>query len=516
MSTEKDNELENEDFEDAFGISDDFDEDEFDIDEADLEDDDILAGFPEPESNTNAAFGGSDDFSDMDEFGEDDFSEDVEEDDFSEDDFSETLEEDVEEDDFSEETEEFEEESSEEDEYQDAVSETKSKSNKIAKMAFYLGTVAILGGIGFVGVQTFMPNIFGGSPQYVASDPVKTQVNSPVNVPSPNNSNIVVGNTPPTPAPINQTFDIQKPNQGNAPELTNNRPNLAGMGNDVVAPNENTITQVNNDQFTKPIGVLPGNPLVNPGDQGEEPGDRLIDLSIKFDNEITDISSSISEMKEAFLATMSRIDSMENKFVSKQDLDGSVRTIVSSLLPKMESNSNNGSQFEKIISELRNEIQILSSKIDDKNSPVITEINNTEELDKLSNQISMMRDEISSLNNQLLSSNNTIKDLEAVIEKQDKELTDAKKSVARVRSEAKKRQDAANAVGSGIVPPSKPSVISNYRLAGVSRNTAWIESSSGTMRVNVGQTIPGIGLIEAIVPADGNWSLVTENGIIIP
>jgi uncharacterized coiled-coil protein SlyX len=71
--------------------------------------------------------------------------------------------------------------------------------------------------------------------------------------------------------------------------------------------------------------------------------------------------------------------------------------------------------------------------------------------------------------------------------------------------------------GGAYTPPSKPKVYTDYRLAGLSSDQAWIETPGGVSRFTVGQEIPGLGdIIKEFRQMDGNFVVVTSNGIIVP
>ena len=70
--------------------------------------------------------------------------------------------------------------------------------------------------------------------------------------------------------------------------------------------------------------------------------------------------------------------------------------------------------------------------------------------------------------------------------------------------------------GGAYVPPAKPEVHTNYRLAGLSNDQAWIETPGGVSRFSVGQSIPGLGLIKEFRAMDGHFAVITTNGIIVP
>jgi len=66
-----------------------------------------------------------------------------------------------------------------------------------------------------------------------------------------------------------------------------------------------------------------------------------------------------------------------------------------------------------------------------------------------------------------------------------------------------------------LVPPLKPLVIESANLKGVSRDTAWVSTSSGVVEVKAGDSIPGGGKVVKIVEYEGDWIVVTTDGIVV-
>ncbi len=49
----------------------------------------------------------------------------------------------------------------------------------------------------------------------------------------------------------------------------------------------------------------------------------------------------------------------------------------------------------------------------------------------------------------------------------------------------------------------------------VQRGTAMIEGRMGMIEVNKGDTVPGLGRVDAIRKQDGRWVVVTSKGLIL-
>ncbi len=66
-------------------------------------------------------------------------------------------------------------------------------------------------------------------------------------------------------------------------------------------------------------------------------------------------------------------------------------------------------------------------------------------------------------------------------------------------------------------PPTtlKPPVLQDYVLRRVYNGAALIEGRRGMMEVETGETVPGLGRIEAIRRQDGRWVVVTARGLVV-
>jgi hypothetical protein len=63
--------------------------------------------------------------------------------------------------------------------------------------------------------------------------------------------------------------------------------------------------------------------------------------------------------------------------------------------------------------------------------------------------------------------------------------------------------------------PVPPPVLHDWVLRDVDRGVAWIKGGRvGTIEVEAGDTVPGLGRIEAIKKQDGRWVVVTSKGLI--
>ncbi len=58
-------------------------------------------------------------------------------------------------------------------------------------------------------------------------------------------------------------------------------------------------------------------------------------------------------------------------------------------------------------------------------------------------------------------------------------------------------------------------IVDNWILTDVSRGGAWIESRRGIYEVYAGDTVPGLGHIDAVRRQDGRWVVVTSRGLIV-
>jgi hypothetical protein len=65
-------------------------------------------------------------------------------------------------------------------------------------------------------------------------------------------------------------------------------------------------------------------------------------------------------------------------------------------------------------------------------------------------------------------------------------------------------------------PPKPSGVVEGWVLRDVQRGTAVIEGRSGIIEVDPGDTVPGLGRVEAIRKQDGRWVVVTPKGLILP
>jgi hypothetical protein len=58
-------------------------------------------------------------------------------------------------------------------------------------------------------------------------------------------------------------------------------------------------------------------------------------------------------------------------------------------------------------------------------------------------------------------------------------------------------------------------IVDDWILTDVSRGGAWIESRRGIYEVYAGDTVPGLGHIDAVRRQDGHWIVVTSRGLIV-
>ena len=66
-------------------------------------------------------------------------------------------------------------------------------------------------------------------------------------------------------------------------------------------------------------------------------------------------------------------------------------------------------------------------------------------------------------------------------------------------------------------PPTtlKPPILQDFVLRRVYDGAALIEGRNGIIEVETGETVPGVGRIEAIKRQDGRWVVVTARGLIV-
>lgn len=492
MSKDKD------DFEESFGDSNfgkqdsDFsfdDENEFDVSEDDVE----LSSFPDASDlEDDFKFNSGEetiDVDDSDEF-ELDESEEVN-------------------DEFDEDEVEFEEEDQEFEVDGDGVNQEEKPKKNIAKYAFYAGTVAIIGVIGYVGVTMFAPNLLGGGDSYDA--PI--QVAQPVVSPQPNtleqtqNAGLPSGiSTPPVPQPGVNT-NIAQP--GQIPGVMDNpRPGLLG-GQSVEPQNNNTF-----------------------GLNLEQPPAEDPVVTSKLAKDVDDIKLLVDDISVAIGAVLNKVDSLNDTFVSRNELQQIISAEVSekiaNSMPQVDlSLTASKSDLDSLSMTVSSEIEQLQTAfnqalvaLEEKTEEIensSTLVQNTEsQISALEEKFSSFESEITSLQSVIDSQKTEIASLEQVVESQKSEITKTRQTVQSVSRAQRQEIDSRRAIGGGINPPTKPRVLSNYRLAGVAKDMAWIETESGVSRIRIGQNIPGVGLIEGIRPVNGNWAVVTPAGLIMP
>jgi hypothetical protein len=61
----------------------------------------------------------------------------------------------------------------------------------------------------------------------------------------------------------------------------------------------------------------------------------------------------------------------------------------------------------------------------------------------------------------------------------------------------------------------KPNVLEGWLVRDVHRGTALIEGRTGMFEVDAGDTVPGLGRVEAVRKQDGRWVVVTSKGTIV-
>jgi hypothetical protein len=99
------------------------------------------------------------------------------------------------------------------------------------------------------------------------------------------------------------------------------------------------------------------------------------------------------------------------------------------------------------------------------------------------------------------------------------------KAVEALERRAEHAKTAAREATGSIAPPKpvgeaskdtrKPAVVDGWVLRGISDGTAYIDGRYGLIEVDQGDTIPGVGRVEAIRKQDGRWVVVTPKGLIV-
>lgn len=63
--------------------------------------------------------------------------------------------------------------------------------------------------------------------------------------------------------------------------------------------------------------------------------------------------------------------------------------------------------------------------------------------------------------------------------------------------------------------PLKPAIVEGWVIRDAAQGTALIEGRSGLLEVYVGDSIPGVGRVDAVRRQDGKWVVVTAKGLIV-
>lgn len=63
--------------------------------------------------------------------------------------------------------------------------------------------------------------------------------------------------------------------------------------------------------------------------------------------------------------------------------------------------------------------------------------------------------------------------------------------------------------------PAKPAIVDGWVLRDAQKGAALIEGRNGLLEVYVGDSIPGIGRVDAVRRQDGQWTVVTAKGLIV-
>jgi hypothetical protein len=79
------------------------------------------------------------------------------------------------------------------------------------------------------------------------------------------------------------------------------------------------------------------------------------------------------------------------------------------------------------------------------------------------------------------------------------------------------KRPASDITGSIAAPAAKsrPAIVTGWHLRDVYNGVALVDSRYGTIEVETGDTLPGLGQVEAIRKQDGRWAVVTPKGLIV-
>ncbi len=474
------------------------------------DDDDLFSGFEEDEEEDDLTeaegLSNSDDHHQSDDI---DFEDDIEDDDLENDEVEESL---VENDDEFDEFDEY-------DEYEDEAEDGDTSGRDKSKLIFYGAVSAFALLVGGVAYAFVIPSLFGGGsqPATQVSQPAPTfqqASNNPAPPPAiPSNGNQQDMSIPPVP-------DQGKPSRVQVPGYQSNvskediRPTIGG--DDVTLNPFPTLPEA---KGTDPALSL--NPSSTDNDPDEEAASGNTSMDV--------VLSKMDDM-------LSRFDEFEENFVTKEELSDLVK-----------------GEIEKVSFEASGDIpEDVLLKLDGITSieERITAIENgggdgeTADIEELvETKIASLREAIlEEVRKDVVDTSSKMADYEASIaalKKQVEEATVERESdpapakaaptktaskeqaakeagLQRKLEQQKAELTALKAKGSDFVAARRPTIIKDHRLAGMSRDQAWIETPYGVSRFSIDQDIPGIGTIKSFKAMDGNFAVITTGGIIIP
>ncbi|EPX83501.1 hypothetical protein [Salipiger mucosus] len=515
------------DDEDIFGGDPDF----FSDLEDEEEDDDVPpppAGDPDDEDFAEDQAGEDPDFF-ADEDGADDFED---EDPDDEDPLSEFMEDD----------------DDDEEEDDDAFSEESDGAGKKGKMIFWGAVSALALTVGSVGFFVVVPMLTGGNAQPEPRTPATYE--QPANVSrgySPDSERNPVS----IPGETGNGSGAQRPeglpsmpgnsgpagNGGGQEPSLDERPSLGGGNSGSGTP---SLELDGPDGGTSPGMQLPG----GTGDRPEKtdastdmPGNSLMpdltpgDGAQEADPENASADADTGTIVAKLDDVITRLDGFEDEFLTEKDTRELVGEIVAREVSKAKTTtSGNDAAGSGEVQVLRTTLEEMSKRLEAMEEKQRTSLEDLEE------RIAVMDDEGSGprgtsaddptlqLPDVTASTGSDEPEDETAAKEDDTssegaEIKKAKSEAARLRRQlaSKKRElDAINAKGRGVSPPSRPHMFTDYRLAGMSNDLAWIETPTGVSMFGVGQDVPGAGRIREFREMDGNFAVITTKGVIFP
>ncbi len=383
------------------------------------------------------------------------------------------------------------------DEFEEGEDEGGSKLQGLIMPVAGVSVIAILAAAGY-----FM-FFSGGSAPVVANAPAPAPAtytptnNQPPAIPLAQNQG-TVGQVPALPSAVDNSAKVQIPGlaQDVTPEVA--RPNLGGQDEVVLA-----------------------NPT--PSFEATPPAPKVIDLApiITNDDPLAEPEKDTADLDQVIGkidSVLAKFDEFEQKFVTKED----VSSLIAQEIKKIPAQAGGPSAVE--VAELRGAVDELSERI------AMLENTSYPSADELTRKQLSAVEQLIEKRFQSMEAKLTTQ-VEAPVAPAEPVVQPApsKPAPAKVKSEsaetkrlkdqvkAQQKQIAAlKARGNAVNPPSKPAILRDYRLAGMSNDMVWIESEAGTSRFTVGQDIPGAGQIREVRQSSTNPAVITSRGIILP